>query len=78
MYCEFSELLQKHSTKSMPLQNPNKGSNCERKILAYKKKKNKKTKKQAGPYGYFYIKNNSVDCFIRFEVQAGDILSVSL
>ena len=29
--------LQKHSSKSMSFGSPNKGSNCEGKILAYKK-----------------------------------------
>ena len=37
--CEFFERLQKHSTKSVCLGSPNKGSNCEGKILAYKKNK---------------------------------------
>ena len=36
---EFIERFQKHSTKSMSLGSPNKGSNCEGKILAYKKNK---------------------------------------
>ena len=34
-----NERLQKHSTKSMSPESPNKCSNCEGKILAYKKNK---------------------------------------
>ena len=34
---EFFERLQKYSTQSVSLGSPNKGSNCEGKILAYKK-----------------------------------------
>ena len=35
----IKHMLQKHSTKSVCLGSLNKGSNCERKILSYKKNK---------------------------------------
>ena len=35
----FFEHLQEHSTKSVSIGSPNKGSKCEGKILAYKKNK---------------------------------------
>ena len=38
MCCNFFERLQKHSTEIVFLGNPNKGSSCVGKILAYKKK----------------------------------------
>ena len=37
--CEFIERLQEHSTKSASLWSPNKGSDCVRRTLAYKKNK---------------------------------------
>ena len=53
----FFEQLQKHSTKSVCLGSPNKGSNCERKILAYKKNK-------LCLISILYIKNTNEERFI--------------
>ena len=54
---EFIERLQKHSTKSMSLGSPNKGSNCEGKILANKKNK-------LCLISILYIKNINKECFL--------------
>ena len=51
------ERLQKHSTKSVCLGSPNKGSNCERNTLAYKKNK-------LCLISILYIKNTNKECFI--------------
>ena len=51
-----SERLQKHSTKSVCLGSPNKGSACERKILAYKKNK-LCLRPRPHVSGYFWIRN---------------------
>ena len=53
----FLKPLQKHSTKSVCLGSPNKGSNCERKILTYKKNK-------LCLISILYIKNTNGECFI--------------
>ena len=49
--------LQEHSTESVCLGSPNKGSNCERKILAYKKNK-------LCIISILYTKNANEECFI--------------
>ena len=47
----------KHSTKSVCLGSPNNGSNCEGKILAYKKNR-------LCLISILYIKNTNEECFI--------------
>ena len=54
---KFIEQLQKHSMKSMSLGSPNKASNCEGKILAYKKNK-------LCLISILYIKNINKQCFL--------------
>ena len=54
---EFIEQLQKHSTESMSLGSPNKGSNCEGKIFAYKKNK-------LCLISILSIKNINEECFL--------------
>ena len=54
---EFIEQLQKHSTKSVSLGSPYKGSNCEGKILACKKSK-------LCLIIILYIKNINEECFM--------------
>ena len=51
----FFEWLQKHITKSVCLGSPNKGSDCEGKILAYKKNK-------LSLISILYIKNTNEEC----------------
>ena len=51
------ERPQKHSTKSVCLGSPNKGSNCEGKVLAYKKNK-------LCFISILYLKNTNEECFI--------------
>ena len=55
--CELFERLQKYSTKSVSLGSPNKGSNCEGKILADKKNK-------LCHISILYVKNTNEECFI--------------
>ena len=57
-------LLQKHSSKSMSLESPNKGSNCEGKILAYKKNK------------LCLISILDIKFFIGYKAHARDVLSM--
>ena len=66
---EFFERLQKHSTKSVSLGSPNKGSKCVGKILAYKKK-------QAGPHYHSLYKESNEECFTGFKAHARDVLSM--
>ena len=54
---KFIERPQKHSTKSMSLGSPNKGSNCEGKISAYKKNR-------LCLISILYIKNINEECFL--------------
>ena len=63
------ERLQSHFTKSVCLGSPNKGSNCEGKILAHKKNK-------LCLISILYIKNTTEECFIRYKAHACDALSV--
>ena len=67
--CEFFERLQKHSTKSVCLRSPNKGSNCEGKILAYKKNK-------LCLISILYIKNTTRSVLSGYKAHARDALSV--
>ena len=67
---KFNEQLQKHSTKSVSLRSPNHGSDCERRILAYKKK-------ELCLIRMLYVKNCSEECFIGFKAHARDVFSVT-
>ena len=53
----------------MSLEGPNKGSNCEGKILAYKKNK-------LCFISILYIKNIKEECFIGYKAHARDVLSM--
>ena len=63
------ERLQKHSTKSMSLGSPNNGSNCEGKMLGYKKNK-------LCLISVLYIKNINEECFLGYKAHARDVLSM--
>ena len=67
--CEFFEQVQKHSSKSISLESPHKGSNCEGKILAQKKNK-------VCVISILYIKNINEERFIGYKAPAHDILSM--
>ena len=53
----------------MSLGSPDKGSNCERKILAYKTNK-------LCLISILYIKNINEECFIGYKTHARDVLSM--
>ena len=55
--------------KNTGIGSPNKGSNCEWKILAYKKNK-------LCLISILYIKNTNEECFIGYKAHARDVLSV--
>ena len=69
MCFEFFERLQKHSSKSVCLGSSNKGSNCEGKILAYKKNR-------LGLISVRYITNTNEECFIGYKAHARDTIGV--
>ena len=53
----------------MSLESPNKGSNCEGQILAFKKNK-------LCLISILYIKNINEECFIGYKAHACDVLSM--
>ena len=67
--CFIGSKNTRHPSKSVSFWSPNKGSNCERRTLAYGKNK-------LYLISMLYIKNSDEECFIRYKAHARDVLSV--